>query len=67
MLAGVSLLALALIAVAAPILAPHNPVRENLIVSMLPPAWEHAGNHGYLLGTDAFGRDVLSRLIYGAR
>ncbi|MGH7862154.1 MAG: ABC transporter permease, partial [Candidatus Dormibacteraceae bacterium] len=30
-------------------------------------AWEHAGNHGYLLGTDAFGCDVLSRLIYGAR
>lgn len=59
--------ALVVIAIFAPIVAPHSPIeqfRENLL---LPPFWEEKGNTSFLLGTDAVGRDILSRLIYGAR
>lgn len=59
--AGVILLALITIAVSAPLVAPHNPTQQNLALMEMPPgrdAW---------LGTDQLGRDVLSRLIYGAR
>jgi len=49
-------------AVAAPILAPHSPTDQNLQARFLSP-----GSAGHVLGTDDFGRDVLSRVIYGAR
>jgi peptide/nickel transport system permease protein len=48
-------------AVVAPTLAPHDPIRLNVAVSLEPPGAR------YWLGTDQFGRDVLSRIIYGAR
>src|SRR6185295_5749995 len=51
----------------APLLAPHSPIDQTLRDKLLPPAWMMGGSDKYLLGTDAFGRDVLSRLIYGAR
>jgi peptide/nickel transport system permease protein len=54
-------------AVFAPWLAPHDPNEQSLIATLLPPAWADGGNAAYLLGTDSLGRDVLSRLIYGAR
>jgi peptide/nickel transport system permease protein len=51
----------------APLLAPHDPNDQSLTAIFLPPVWETGGDPAYLLGTDSLGRDVLSRLIYGAR
>lgn len=48
------------------IFAPHNPLTENLLARLLPPGAVFSG-HRYLLGSDALGRDELSRLIWGAR
>jgi len=61
------LFALIGIALSAGWIAPHSPVEGSLRLTMLPPVWMEGGNSDYLLGTDKFGRDVLSRLIYGAR
>ncbi len=55
------------IAVFAPLLAPHSPILQNRGALLLPPFWEEGGSLTYPLGTDAVGRDMLSRLIYGAR
>lgn len=62
---GVVLL-LALVAVFAPLLAPHDPYAQNLLARMKPPVFL-GGTWEYPLGTDHLGRDYLSRLIYGAR
>ena len=51
----------------APLLAPYSPIDQTLRDKLLPPVWMEGGSDKYLLGTDAFGRDILSRLIYGAR
>ena len=56
-----------LMAVAAPLIAPRNPLEQQLRARLRPPIWHAAGIWPYLLGTDEFGRDVLSRIIYGAR
>jgi peptide/nickel transport system permease protein len=58
---------LLLVAVAAPWLAPHDPVRQSLRVRLAPPTLEGADGKAHPLGTDHLGRDVLSRAIYGAR
>jgi peptide/nickel transport system permease protein len=55
------------VALFAPWLAPHDPLRQELSKSLLPPMWEARGDALHLLGTDALGRDLLSRLLYGAR
>jgi peptide/nickel transport system permease protein len=55
-----------LCALAAPWLAPHDPNLQNLALAAKPPAWL-GGSPAYLLGTDQLGRDVLSRMIWGAR
>lgn len=55
------LLALVIVAAAAPLLAPYNPIQIKLSAKLLAPSLSH------LLGTDHFGRDVLSRMIWGAR
>ena len=57
-------------AIAAPLIAPHNPFDPaslSITDSLLPPAWSHDGTSQYLLGTDDQGRDVLSTIIYGMR
>jgi peptide/nickel transport system permease protein len=56
-----------LTALLAPLLAPHDPIAQTLRDKLLPPFWMEGGTTKYVLGTDAFGRDILSRLIYGAR
>lgn len=61
------LLMMAVFALFAPWLAPHDPYMQNLSLRMLPPVWNEGGNWEYLLGTDHLGRDYLSRLIHGAR
>jgi peptide/nickel transport system permease protein len=48
-------------------LAPHDPTRIVAKLKFLPPAWVDGGRRDFLLGTDQLGRDLLSRLIYGAR
>ncbi len=51
----------------APLIAPHDPERGGLRERNLPPAWEEGGSTKFLLGTDHLGRDMLSRVIFGAR
>jgi dipeptide transport system permease protein len=58
---------LLLIALFAPLLAPHMPYQTNSGAFLRPPSWQTGGSVEYLLGTDAIGRDLLSRLIHGAR
>jgi len=54
-------------AVTAPWIAPHDPAKQSLLRRFTPPMWQAKGNPAYPLGTDQVGRDVLSRLIHGAR
>jgi peptide/nickel transport system permease protein len=54
-------------AVFAPLIAPHDPVRTNIMANLTPPAWHEDGSTKYLLGTDKLGRDIFSRIIYGSR
>jgi peptide/nickel transport system permease protein len=54
-------------AIFAPLLAPYSPIDQTLRDKLLPPFWLEGGSTRHILGTDAFGRDILSRLIYGAR
>ena len=63
----VILVGIALVAVFANQLAPHNPEIGSLTARFKPPFWVMGGSTEYLLGTDQLGRDVLSRLIFGAR
>jgi dipeptide transport system permease protein len=62
-----TIVALLLVALFAPWIAPHAPNETNSAVFLKPPAWQQGGSLSYLLGTDAIGRDILSRLMYGAR
>ncbi|WP_421693445.1 ABC transporter permease subunit [Aestuariivirga sp.] len=55
------------VAVFAPVLAPYSPIEQFRGFSKLPPFWVEGANPRFLLGTDAVGRDTLSRLMYGAR
>lgn len=66
-LGGAVLLFFALAAVFAPLIAPHDPVEQDLMLQYIPPAWSDRAEPGYLFGTDNLGRDILSRLIYGAQ
>ena len=54
-------------ALAAPLLAPHDPTAQDLRARLKPPAWMEKGSWNHVLGTDHLGRDVLSRVIYGSR
>ncbi|SDF68308.1 peptide/nickel transport system permease protein [Salipiger thiooxidans] len=54
-------------AVFAPWIAPHDPTETDLFRRLQPPAWAEGGEWAYLLGCDGLGRDILSRIIYGAR
>lgn len=57
----------ALIAILAPAISPHDPDENSLYDQLKPPVWNEGGSTKNLLGTDDLGRDMLSRLIYGAR
>ena len=56
-----------LLAAFANVVAPYNPDLTDNSVFLVPPAWQAGGSSAHLLGTDAIGRDILSRLIHGAR
>jgi len=56
-----------LVALLAPLLAPADPYDQSLRLRFRPPVWEERGSWAYPLGTDRLGRDLLSRIIYGAR
>ena len=61
------LLAIGLLAIFAELVAPYNPEIGTLGDRFRPPFWQAGGSDAHLLGTDHLGRDVLSRLIFGAR
>lgn len=58
---------LVVLAILAPLIAPHMPQQQYRDAILVPPYWQEGGRSAYLLGTDAVGRDILSRLLYGAR
>lgn len=55
------------VALLAPWIAPKDPLAQDLFLGRLPPFWVQGSEPGYWLGTDSLGRDVLSRIIHGAR
>jgi peptide/nickel transport system permease protein len=68
--AAASLVILGLVgaaAIFAPLLSPADPIRNDLLERLAPPMWSAGGSAAHPLGTDTLGRDVLSRLLYGAR
>ncbi|OKH86759.1 ABC transporter permease [Thalassospira sp. TSL5-1] len=67
MFGGVVLVAICIVALLAPMLAPHDPYAQSLMARMQPPVWYDKGTWDHPLGTDHLGRDYLSRLLYGAR
>lgn len=58
---------LVLVAIFAPLIAPHAPNQQYREAVLVPPVWQTGGSWDFILGTDAVGRDILSRLIYGTR
>ncbi|CAN7628178.1 ABC transporter permease subunit [Aminobacter aminovorans] len=58
---------LVLLAIFAPLIAPHDPTQQYRDAVLVPPFWQEGGRAGFLLGTDAVGRDMLSRLIFGTQ
>jgi len=63
----VVIVVLILFALFADFVAPHSPILTNNAAFLKPPFWQQSGSIAYPLGTDAIGRDILSRLIHGAR
>ncbi len=63
----VVLLGMLLLGLLAPLLTPKSPTRQDLTSALVPPVWSAQGSWDHPLGTDHLGRDVWSRLIYGAR
>ncbi len=61
------IIALVVLAATAGVVAPHPPNEQFRDFTLTPPAWSEGGSMRFLLGTDAVGRDILSRLIYGTR
>jgi len=64
---GGTVLLMILVAVFAPLIAPYDPLAQNITARTIPPVWYDNGSWAHILGTDQLGRDYLSRLIYGAR
>lgn len=56
---------LIILALFSPLLVPHSSIDNHLDMLLLPPSWDNDGNVSFLLGTDALGRDILSRLMHG--
>lgn len=61
------LLVVVFVAIFAPLLAPHDPNLKNPRLRLKPPVWVEGGSPNNILGTDTLGRDILSRVVYGAR
>lgn len=67
-LIGFTLIVLIILAaIFAPLLAPYDPAAQSVIGRLKPPVWQAKGDWSHFLGTDQLGRDILSRLIFGAR
>jgi peptide/nickel transport system permease protein len=54
-------------AIFAPLIAPHDPIKVDVMANLVPPMWHEGGSSENILGTDKLGRDVFSRIIYGSR
>ncbi|HEX2215897.1 MAG TPA: ABC transporter permease [Xanthobacteraceae bacterium] len=68
LLIGATLLSvIVLMALLAPLIAPHDPYAQDLTRRLIPPIWHEKGTWAHIFGTDNLGRDYLSRVIYGAR
>ncbi|GAB7127860.1 ABC transporter permease subunit [Silvimonas sp. JCM 19000] len=67
LLALIYLLILVLAAIFSPLVAPHSPIEQFRDFMLTPPSWLEGGHARFILGTDELGRDILSRLIDGAR
>lgn len=65
--AALIILLLIISALFSPLVAPHDPLEQNLENALVPPFWQKGGKVNHILGTDNLGRDMLSRIIYGAR
>ena len=63
----VTVVAIVLVAFFADLIAPHPPIEQYRDFFLLPPVWQEGGNWSFPLGTDATGRDILSRLMHGSR
>lgn len=59
--------AIVIVALLAPLIAPYSPIEQFRDATKMPPAWAEGGSWAHPLGTDALGRDMLSRIIYGSR
>lgn len=66
-LGAIIVLSFILIAILAPFVAPHDPLKASIVNRLRPPFWIEGGSSTYILGADEIGRDILSRIIYGAR
>lgn len=64
---AIVLLLMVVAAALAPVLAPKSPTDQSILLRLKPPVWMAESEPGYLLGTDELGRDILSRMIHGAR
>jgi peptide/nickel transport system permease protein len=67
MFGAIVLIAIILMALFAPLLAPHDPYGQSLSTRLINPIWHADGTWRHVLGSDGMGRDYLSRLIYGAQ
>jgi peptide/nickel transport system permease protein len=66
-LGGAIVIGMILVAILAPVIAPYDPYQQSLSMRLKPPAWMAGGSPAHWLGTDTYGRDLLSRLIHGSR
>ncbi len=64
---GGIILAVVAMALLAPVIAPYDPYAQSLAQRLKPPVWMSGGSWAHWLGTDTYGRDLLTRLIYGSR
>ena len=67
MIGSILVILIVLMALLAPWIAPHDPVKSNLAMRLQPPDYFSKGWEGHILGTDALGQDILSRLMVGSR
>ena len=66
-IAGAFLVSLTVAAVVAPLITWHDPLDSDVVSRLIPPAWQEGGSWSNPLGTDSVGRDLLTRMIFGAR